>query len=83
MGTKQLTTGAAALVGLLLIGIAVIYFITPAASLPGFLPGHIAAGDAEAATRHTKHGILALALGLGCFIAARFLWGSAAETPAE
>lgn len=73
--TKQLTTGAAVIVGLLLIVVAVIYFITPASGLPGFLPGHEASS-----LHHTKHGILALALGLCCFIAARFFWGAPTDT---
>lgn len=77
MQTKQLATGAAVIFGLLLVVVGVIYFITPAGSLPVFLPGH----EVGVAARHTKHGILALALGIGCFIAARFLWGPATDTP--
>ena len=78
MQTKQLTAGAAILIGLLLLIAAVIYFITPAGSLPGFLPGH----EAGVATPHTKHGILAIALALCAFVAARFLYGSAPEAAA-
>ena len=74
--TKQLTAGAAILIGVLLLVAAVIYFITPAASLPGFLPGH----EAGATTPHIKHGILALGLAVCAFIAARFFYGSAPDT---
>ncbi len=77
MQTKQLTTGLAVLVGLLFIVAAGLYFTQSAQALPGFLPGHAAAGTAEAMTHHTKHGILALALAVCCFIAARFFWGPA------
>ncbi len=82
MQTKQLSTGIAVLIGLLLIIVAVLYFTQSAQALPGFLPGHAAAGTAEAMTHHTKHGILALALAVGCFIAARFFWGPATDTAA-
>jgi len=49
------------LVGVLLIVVAVIYFVQPAHSLPSFFPGHVSATDAEATHHHTKHGIAALA----------------------
>jgi len=78
--TKQLTTGLAALLGLVFIVAAVLYFTQPAGALPGFLPGHAAAGTAEALTHHTKHGILALALAVCSFVAARFFWGPATDT---
>ena len=75
MQTKQISTGIAVIIGLLLLVAAVIYFITPAGSLPGFLPGH----EAGATAPHTKHGILALALAVCAFVAARFFYGSASE----
>lgn len=78
MQTKQITAGVAILIGVLLLVAAVLYFITPAGSLPGFLPGH----EAGITTPHTKHGILALALAVCAFVAARFLYGSAPETAA-
>ena len=73
MQTKQLTAGIAVLVGVLFLAVAVIYFITPAASLPGFLPGH----EAGATAPHIKHGVLALALAVCAFVAARFAYGAA------
>ena len=76
--TKQLTAGVAALIGVLLLVAAVIYFITPAGSLPGFLPGH----EAGAATPHIKHGILTLALAVCAFVAARFFYGTAPDAAA-
>jgi hypothetical protein len=79
--TKQLTTGLAVLVGLLFVVAAVLYFTQSAGSLPGFLPGHVPSGTAEAMTHHTKHGILALALAVCCFVAARFFWGPGQDTP--
>jgi hypothetical protein len=61
----------AAIVGLLFCVAAVLYFTQTAGSLPSFLPGH-AVGST---LRHTKHGILALAVGVICFVAAWFLSG--------
>ena len=78
MQTKQLTTGVAVLIGVLLLVAAVLYFITPAGSLPGFLPGH----EAGVTAPHTKHGILALGLAVCAFVAARFFYGSAPDTTA-
>lgn len=78
MQTKQLTTGLAVFLGLLFIVAAVLYITQPAGSLPGFLPGH----EAGVMTHHTKHGILALALAICCFVAARFFWGPATDTSA-
>ncbi|MGI4788208.1 MAG: hypothetical protein ACRYFS_05090 [Janthinobacterium lividum] len=78
MQTKQLTAGVAILIGVLFLVAAVLYFITPAGSLPGFLPGH----EAGVMTPHTKHGILAIALAVCAFVAARFLYGSTPETTA-
>ncbi len=50
----------AALAGLVLIVIAIVYFAEPARSLPGFFPGH----QAGSSHHHTKHGIASLAVGL-------------------
>jgi len=54
---------AAIIVGVLLIVLAILYFITPANSLPAFLPGH----DPASSAHHMKHGIASLLLGLACF----------------
>jgi hypothetical protein len=59
------------IIGLLFLAIAVVYFTQPAGSLPSFLPGHLA-GSLH---KHTTHGILALALGVGFFVAAWFQSG--------
>jgi hypothetical protein len=62
---------AAAIAGIVLIVIAIVYFAEPAKSLPSFFPGH----DAQSSTTHVKHGIAALALGIGCFVLAWFATG--------
>ncbi len=60
---------AAIIIGIVLIVVAVIYFVEPAKSLPfpGFL-GH----EAGSNRHHVKHGIAALLLGLACFVFAWF-----------
>ena len=48
------------LLGIVLIAIAVVYFVTPADHLPSFFPGH-----AAGVTRiHMKHGILVAVVGV-------------------
>jgi amino acid permease len=62
-------------VGVLLIVVAVVYFVTPAHSLPSFFPGHVAATSSEADHHHSKHGIAALIVALACFAFAWFQTG--------
>jgi Na+/H+ antiporter NhaD/arsenite permease-like protein len=65
----------AVLVGILLIVVAVVYFIEPEHSLPSFFPGHASATAAEANHHHTKHGIAALIVALALFAFAWFQAG--------
>jgi len=76
--SKQITTAAAVIVGLLLVIVAVLYWLEPAGQLPAFLPGY-APGSLH---HHATHGILAFALALCCFIAARFFWGPSSDSAA-
>jgi hypothetical protein len=48
------------LLGIVLIVVAVMYFVMPADHLPGFFPGH----EAGVMRTHSKHGILAGVLGV-------------------
>ena len=61
----------AVIVGLLLLALAVLYFVDSASALPSFIPGH----EAGSAHHHVKHGIAALLLGAGCLIFAWFQTG--------
>jgi len=72
----------AVLLGILLIVVAVVYFVTTADSLPSFFPGHVSANSSEAGHHHTKHGIAALVLALACFVFAWFQSGPSEKTPA-
>ena len=68
----------AAIVGVLLIVLAAVYWIEPAKSLPSFLPGH-AAGSAH---HHIKHGLAAFLVGLALLVYAWFQSGDKARAPA-
>jgi Na+/H+ antiporter NhaD/arsenite permease-like protein len=65
----------AVILGILLIVVAVIYFVEPQHSLPSFFPGHSSAGDPEANHHHTKHGIAALVVAAALFAFAWFQSG--------
>jgi hypothetical protein len=70
----------AAVVGILLVVVAVIYFVEPAHSLPSFFPGHVSAASSEAKHHHTKHGIAALVVALALFAFAWFQTGPKAQS---
>ncbi len=61
----------AGLAGIALLVVAGVYLAEPAKSLPSFFPGY----DAASTHHHTKHGIAALAVALGCFAFAWFQSG--------
>jgi hypothetical protein len=66
---------AAAVLGCLLLVVAVLYVALPAHALPGFFPGHTGTGGAEAGHHHVKHGIAAAAVGLAVLAYAWFATG--------
>jgi hypothetical protein len=68
---SSLLSGIAALVGLVLVVVAVVYWVEPAHALPSFFPGHEAGSDHH----HVKHGIAALVVGLACLVYAWFQTG--------
>ncbi len=70
----------AVILGVLLIIIAIVYWVSTANGLPSFFPGH----QAGSSTHHVKHGIAAFLLGLASFVFAWFQTGPAggpARTP--
>lgn len=73
----------AVLLGVLLLVVAVVYFVEPAHSLPSFFPGHVSATNAEAAHHHTKHGIAAVVVALALFAFAWFQTGPKARSAAS
>jgi hypothetical protein len=68
---KPLAIGAAIL-GLLFVGLAAMYWTVPAASLPSFMPGF----DAGSTAVHFKHGLGSVILAAGLFAYAWFQSGS-------
>lgn len=65
----------AVVLGVVLVIVAIVYFVEPAHSLPSFFPGHVSASSSEASHHHTKHGIAALVVALACFAFAWFQSG--------
>jgi hypothetical protein len=61
----------AVIAGVLLLALAVLYWVDSAGSLPSFVPGH----EAGSAHHHVKHGLAAAILGIGCFVFAWFQTG--------
>jgi hypothetical protein len=78
MRNDRLLVTLALLAGIVLIVIAIVYWIEPAKSLPGFFPGH----QAGSAHHHVKHGIAAFVVGLAAFVFAWFRTGPK-RTPAS
>ena len=68
---KRYLTIAAVVLGIVFIAIGIVYFVEPAKSLPSFFPGHQSGSDHH----HTKHGIAAVLVGIGCFVFAWFQSG--------
>ncbi len=63
--------GAAAVLGVVLVVLAFVYWIEPAGSLPSWMPGH----EAGSGHHHVKHGIAALLVGLALLVFAWFQTG--------
>ena len=64
---KRAITLAAVVLGIALIVVAIVYWVEPAKSLPGFFPGQ----DSHSTTHHLKHGIAAFLVGLALLA---FVW---------
>ena len=64
-----------AILGVVMVVVAIIYFVDPAHSLPSFFPGHVSATGTEPNHHHTKHGIAALVVAVACFAFAWFQTG--------
>ena len=68
--TNALVWGATVL-GIVLLGVTVLYWLEPGGSLPAFFPGYVP-GSTHV---HLKHGIATLILGLALFALAWFRSG--------
>ena len=67
----------AAIVGIALIVLAVVYWVEPASSLPSWIPGH----EAGSGHHHVKHGIAAFAVGVALLVFAWFQTGKKDAAP--
>ena len=76
MRNDRLLVALAVIVGIALIVIAVIYWVEPAKSLPGFFPGQQAGSNHH----HVKHGIASFLVGLACLVFAWFNTGTKSRT---
>jgi hypothetical protein len=72
MNTRHpIVIGAAVVVGIALIVLAIVYWAEPAGSLPSFVPGH----EAGSGHHHVKHGIASFLVGLALLVFAWFQTG--------
>jgi hypothetical protein len=72
MNRDRLLVLIAAIAGVALLVLAVVYFAEPARSLPSWLPGH----ETGSGHHHVKHGIASFFVGLALLIYAWFQTGS-------
>lgn len=72
MNTRSpIVVGLAVLVGVVLVALAIVYWVEPASSLPSFMPGH----QAGSAHHHVKHGIASFLVGAAVLVFAWFQTG--------
>jgi amino acid permease len=71
MPRNRALTAAAVVLAVLLVVVAVIYWVEPAKSLPSFFPGH----SASSTTHHVKHGVAAFVVALALLAFAWFQTG--------
>ncbi len=62
----------AAVIGLALIALAIVYWAEPAGSLPSWIPGH----KSGSGRHHVKHGIASFLVGLALLVYAWFQTGA-------
>ncbi len=72
--TSPVFAWIAAVLGVLLIAVAVVYWAEPAHALPSFFPGH----EAGSSHHHFKHGLAAFAVGL---VLLAFAWFQTGKRP--
>jgi amino acid permease len=72
MRSDRLLAALAALVGLVLVVVGVIYIALSEHDIPSFFPGHV---SHPVSHHHVKHGIAAILLGLACLAFAWFRTG--------
>ena len=76
---KKTGTYLLIILGFVFLALAIYYWVTPAGSLPHFLPGYIAGSS----TKHLKHGLAALVLAFCSWVLAWFWSGKKPATSAQ
>jgi hypothetical protein len=76
---RRAVATVSAVLALALLVVAVVYWVEPAHSLPGFFPGH----EAGSSHHHVKHGIAALVVALALLAWAWFLTAPKRSQSAE
>jgi amino acid permease len=77
MGSNRLLVIGAAVLGIALIVVGVIYIAETEHNIPSFFPGH---SSQPSSHHHVKHGIAAILLGLACLAFAWFRTGPRQRT---
>ena len=72
MRNDRLLAAVAAILGVVLIVIGVVYIALNEHDIPSFFPGHVSHASSH---HHVKHGIAAILLGLACLAFAWFRTG--------
>ena len=72
MRNDRLLAALAALLGLVLIAVGIVYIALNEHDIPSFFPGHVSHASSH---HHVKHGIAAILLGLACLAFAWFRSG--------
>jgi len=70
---------AAIVIGLAFVVLGIVYWVEPAGSLPGFIPGH----EAGSGHHHVKHGIASFLLGAALLVFAWFQTGATRQNDVE
>jgi len=73
---KTIITVLLVVLGVVFLALAILYFVTPAQSLPHWLPGYVA----DSTKIHIKHGLASMILAVGCGILAWFSLGKKQTT---
>jgi hypothetical protein len=73
---KSFQIWVAILLGVVFVGLTILYWVTPAGSLPSYVPGFIAGSSVI----HVKHGLASLILSLALFAFAWFTSGNNQRT---
>ncbi len=79
MRNDRLLAAVAAILGVVLIVVGIVYIAFNEHDIPSFFPGHVSHASSH---HHVKHGIAAFLLGVACLVFAWFRIGPSRTPPA-